>query len=376
MACGNSALHAQGTGFSPPTALRPGTAQSLSSPAATLSSPAPILSPGAAFDPDKPLALIGKQPIVLRDLGAETAQQLDAARANYELQLEQLGLDFARKRQAAVEKALDGMLDQRVLALEAAARKSTPEALLAAVKVPTVTDAGEHAFFVAQVAQTGKPFATVEPQIKDFLTSQAADTAHRQYLDQLRAKYMAVITLQPLRDAVAATGPSRGPADAPVTLVEFSDFQCPYCGRFAPTLEALLAKYPTQVRLVYRHLPLSTLHPFAEKAAEAAVCADEQGRFWPMYALLFKEQDALGVEALKEKSRRLKLDSAKFDACLDSGEGAGPVQRDTDAARRLAVAGTPTTFINGRYWNGTASLDDLSRLIDDELRRAAPAVHR
>jgi protein-disulfide isomerase len=137
-----------------------------------------------------------------------------------------------------------------------------------------------------------------------------------------------------------------------------------------------LKKYPTQVRLIYRHYPLTGLHPNAQKSAEAAVCAQNQGKFWEMHDLLFVEQAYLTIDALKEKAKRLGLDTAIFGECLDSGKSADAVRLDAEAGQKLGITGTPATFVNGRLIHGTATFDELSAVIDDELRRAAPTARR
>jgi protein-disulfide isomerase len=166
-------------------------------------------------------------------------------------------------------------------------------------------------------------------------------------------------------------GPERGPHDAVVTIVEFSDFECPFCGRFTPVLQRVLAAYPTQVRLIFRNFPLRSVHQNAEKAAEAAACAAVQGKFWEMHDVLFAEQNSLSLGALKEKAKRIGLDTQAFDDCLDSGEGTRAVDQDGEAGVELGLSSTPTSFINGRYVNAALSFEELSALIDDELQRAA-----
>jgi protein-disulfide isomerase len=125
------------------------------------------------------------------------------------------------------------------------------------------------------------------------------------------------------------------------------------------------------VRLVYRYFPIASLHPQAQKAAEAAACADRQGKFWPMHDTLFAEQGALDVEALKEKAARLGLDSGRFAACLDSGAAAPAVAADIAAGQDLGIDATPGSFVNGRFVNGAVTLEEMKRLVEDELRRGA-----
>jgi len=136
-------------------------------------------------------------------------------------------------------------------------------------------------------------------------------------------------------------------------------------------LQRVLAAYPTQVRLIFRNFPLQSIHHDAEKAAEAAACAGVQGKFWEMHDLLFAEQNSLSVGALKEKSKRIGLDTQAFDKCLDGGEEAKAVSADGEAGVDLGLSSTPTSFVNGRYVNAALSFEELSALIDDELQRAA-----
>jgi protein-disulfide isomerase len=330
----------------------------------------------ADADDGLPVAKIGDHTIFERELDARTSGKLNTQSDEYEQRARELNLAYERSRQAYVEQELNALIDERVLALEAAARKSTPAALTASVESAEITDAQMRSFYDSKKSQVNQSYESLAPQIREFLKKQADDEARRRFLDGLRVKYKVATLLEPLREDVAATGPVRGPMGAPVTIVEFSDFQCPFCGKYAPTLHDVLAKYPSQVRLVYRHLPLTSLHPNAERAAEASICAQDQGKFWEMYDALFAEQSSLGVDALKEKAKRLGLDSAKFDHCLDSGESKDVVQLDVRAADQLGISSTPASFVNGRFVRGAVSVEELSHIIDDELRRAALTARR
>ena len=163
--------------------------------------------------------------------------------------------------------------------------------------------------------------------------------------------------------------PFRGPADAPVTIVEFGDFQCPYCGGLFPTLKAVEEMYPDQVRLVFRQLPLTNVHEHAQKAAEASLCAHDQGRFWEFHDSLFLNQQELGVEDLRGRAADLGLDVDRFNACLDSDVQAPRVRGDVQAAIDAGVRSTPTMFINGRILEGAYPLAAIAEIIDDELGR-------
>jgi protein-disulfide isomerase len=180
-----------------------------------------------------------------------------------------------------------------------------------------------------------------------------------------------MINLQPYRVALDNAGaPARGSDDAKVTLVEFSDFQCPFCGRFFPTLKQIEQKYGDSVRVVYRQYPIPSLHPNAFKAAEASLCANDQGKFWDMHDVMFQEQNALTVSELKQKARRIGLDGRKFDDCMDTGRHTEQVQNDMRAGSRVGVTGTPALFVNGIPIDGGAvPLATVVQAIDQEFAR-------
>ncbi len=317
------------------------------------------------------VATLGKDQISAQDLDTRTAAKLAQQQHDYDRRATELRLSFERSQAAYRDRQLNKLIDERALALEAKAKHTTPEALLAAQQAPAVTDAQVRAFYDQRRAEIGQPFDAAAPKIHEYLEKSSSEEAHRRYLDSLRAKYHAAILLEPRRETVSASGGLvRGPAQAPITIVEFSDFQCPFCGRLEPVLERVLARYPKDVRLVYRNYPLPELHPQAEKAAEAGLCAREQGKFWEMHDLMFAEQQSLGDQDLKDKARRLGLDADKFAECLDSGRMRSAVEVDVKDGDALGIQGTPASFINGRFLSGAVDEDELSAVIDDELRRA------
>lgn len=152
-------------------------------------------------------------------------------------------------------------------------------------------------------------------------------------------------------------------------MVHSAVLLCPFCARLQPTLDEARNRYGDRLRFVYRHFPLSSIHPHAWKAAEASLCAHDQGRFWEMHDLLFAEQDSLGIVALNEKAARLGLDAEAFDVCLDSRQHHETVLADVLDGEALGVTGTPTMFINGRLVSGAVPIEELAAVIDDELRR-------
>ena len=167
----------------------------------------------------------------------------------------------------------------------------------------------------------------------------------------------------------ASSHPALGPADAPVTIVEFADFECPHCASMFSTLENVKKNYGERVRIVFRQFPLAHIHPNARKAAEASLCAHEQGRFWEYHDSLFVNQRDLTIDALKRRAAQLGLDTAAFNPCLDSGKHAATIENDMDDGDEAGVFSTPTLFINGRMLEGNHPYATIARIIDAELRR-------
>ena len=163
--------------------------------------------------------------------------------------------------------------------------------------------------------------------------------------------------------------PVLGSKTAKVTIVEFSDYECPFCGRhFQQTYPQLKKDYidTGKAKLVFKDFPLS-FHPQAQKAAEAARCAGEQGKYWEMHDKLFSNQESLSVENEKKWAKEIGLNSAKFDSCLDSGKYAGAVQSDSSYGQSIGVSGTPAFFINGKLISGAQPYSVFKQAIDAEL---------
>ena len=178
----------------------------------------------------------------------------------------------------------------------------------------------------------------------------------------------AVNTNEGQRVNVSTDGqPSIGPQDAPVTIVEFSDYQCPYCQQwYQEVYDKLLASYPGKIRFVYRDLPLP-MHPEAIPAAEAADCAGEQGAYWKFHDALFSGKYTLGRTAFEQYAADLGLDTTAFSACLDDHRYQAEVQANASDAARLGLTGTPSFFINGRILIGALPFESFKAIIDEEL---------
>jgi protein-disulfide isomerase len=163
-----------------------------------------------------------------------------------------------------------------------------------------------------------------------------------------------------------AGSPVMGPADAPVTLVEFSDFQCPYCSLAVSKLNAVLKAYPKQVKLIFKQFPLDT-HSQAAQAAAAAIAAHQQGKFWPMHDALFASRRDLSRPTILAFAGKTGLDMKRFTADLDSAETKKTVARDVEDGDKAGVEGTPSVYINGQKYNGSLELDAIRKVIDEEL---------
>ncbi len=161
----------------------------------------------------------------------------------------------------------------------------------------------------------------------------------------------------------------RGDKNAPVTIVEFSDFQCPYCARFHQTMKEVMQNYPNQVRWVFKFFPLSQIHPYAQKAAEAAECAGEQGKFWDYADNLFENQDSFSDDFFSQAASRMGLNMNKFNSCVTDSKTAEKVDADLAQGQAAGVQGTPTSFINGQAVPGALPYDQLKSTIDGLLNK-------
>ena len=183
----------------------------------------------------------------------------------------------------------------------------------------------------------------------------------------------AVADAASLPDAVAVdagNSPSQGPADAKVTVIEFGDFECPYCGAEEPVVTQMLSDYAGRIRFVFKEFPLSSIHPYAELAAEAALAANAQGQFWPYHNALYANQTELAEGNLETYAMMLGLDVTQFDLALDSHAYASAVAADEAYGMSVGVTGTPTFFINGIPVVGAVPYSDLQTIINRELAAA------
>lgn len=314
-------------------------------------------------DPAAPVAKINGQVITEKELGAETKGPLGQMEAEYHERVYQ-----ARKQ------ALDELIGKRLLEAKAKTEGITTDALVereVTGKLAAPTDAELQGIY-DQTKASGRPlppFEQIKGDIARFVKEQKSTQVRTEYMDKLKKEAKVEVLLPPLllpKVEVAAVGPSKGDPKAPITIVEFSDFECPFCGRAEPAIRRVLDEYKGKVRLVYRDYPLP-FHAKAQKASEAALCADDQGKYWDMHQKLFDNQQALEVPQLKEYARGLGLDAGKFDACLDQGAKAKTIDVSKKDGAAIGVNGTPAFFINGRPLSGAQPFEKFKEIIDAEL---------
>lgn len=273
-------------------------------------------------------------------------------------------------------RVLDLVVGDRLIDREAESRGIDREALLAE-ELPSrtreVTDEEIDRIYQQNSDRLGgRTLDEMRPEIRQILEQQLPDQALRTYMTELREAADDVsVVLDPPRQTVAieVSDRSRGPADAPIVIVEFSDFECPFCQQATATMAELLARYPDEIRFIYKDFPLPN-HQNAFKAAEAGHCAHEQGKFWEYHDTLFATED-LGIDALKGHAEELGLDPTSFASCLDDARHAETVTAEMATGRSYGASSTPTLFINGRPIFGAMPLIVFDEIVQEELAAAA-----
>ena len=303
-----------------------------------------------------------------------------AGQAIYEddlLPLVQSQLMPLRKQEYQLKKqALENLVNQKLLEAEAKNKGISADKLLEQevdFKIAEPTDAELNAVYLSQKDQLNRPFNEVKPQLQQSLKKGKLQQARQEYFARLREQAKVSILLQPPRVQVGYDPARvRGNPKAQVMIVEFSDFQCPYCQQVQQTLKALLAKHEGHLGLAYRDLPVRNIHPQAESAAEAARCAGEQGKFWEYHDLLFANPNKLDLAGLRDYARSLKLDEKQFDSCVSSEKYKAQIQQDYQDGLRAGVSGTPGFFINGIFLGGSLPEASFEQVIQEELSSLRP----
>jgi protein-disulfide isomerase len=282
---------------------------------------------------------------------------------------------LARLRQEEFElrrQVLDELVAERLVAAEASKRKVSPEELLrqevdAKAGAPP---AGQLELIYEQNKErfAGQSREEALTRIREVLGERAKAERRAAYQAELRSAARVAVRLEAPRVTVEipADAPSLGPANAPVTIVEFTDYQCPYCHRAQGVMEQVLARYAGKVRLVHLEFPLDG-HPGAVPAARAARCAGEQGKFWEYHRSLMTAPGSLDDADLKRRAASVELRAAPFQSCLASDRHDAAIQASLEQGESLGVTGTPAYFVNGRMLSGARPLEAFTEVIDAEL---------
>ena len=313
--------------------------------------------------------------------GAKVVATVDGENITQDQLDQAVGAELGRLEQQMFElrqRKLDSLVAERLIAREATRRGVTPEALAKTeidAKIAPVSDDDVSRFYEANKARLPNS-PNIRDQIRQYLEMQQREDLRdgvRRGPARRKPKVDVMLTAPPVRRAAIDVGssPVRGDASAPVTIVEFSDFHCPYCRTVQPTLLQLLDRYPGKVRLVYKDLPLDGLHPNARRASDAARCANDQGKFWQFHDALYSGSVGTDISletmkgvATEGGARRRGLRAVR---CRAIAHSAG-IESDMAQAEKLGLSGTPAFFVNGRLLTGAQPLEGFAKIIDEELR--------
>jgi protein-disulfide isomerase len=298
------------------------------------------------------IAEIGGHPVTADELQKKEESKLLQARYKYYV---------------AERDALEQYIDDQLLEMQAKKESLTVEELLkrhASVNTPDPTE--DQLRFYYEGVQTDEPYETARPNILDTIHQLRAKKAREAYVASLRAEYGVITELNPPSAQVeAGKSPRLGPETAPVQIIEYADYECPYCQKVSTDLSRLRKEFPDQVSLVYKDFPLP-MHPLAVQAAEGARCAGTQGKFWEFHDFLFQTKQ-MQVADMKQEARALKLDGERFDQCLDKQEQFSDLKKEAQEGQHLGLTGTPSFFINGHFMSGAIGYAKLRETVEREL---------
>jgi protein-disulfide isomerase len=336
-------------------------------PALGAQSSAANAAPAAGSTQGEALAVFDGQPIYQQDLPAADQVQLDKMMQQvYSVQV----------------RALRAAMEHRLVETEAKRQGKSPEELFKSevlTKVNEPTDEQVKAYYEVRREQIKQPLEKVQESIRGTLKNTATQKAETIYVQNLMQKALndaslVLLVKPPKTDVTVDPLRMRGDAKAPVTIVEFSDYSCPFCRAAESTMNELLAKYPVNVKVSYRDFPLRELHPEAQQAAEASRCAGEQGKFWEYHDALFANPKKHAAEDLVADAHALQLDQAKFDACMTSQRYRAQVDQDVLLGSRAGVVSTPGFFINGKFVSGAQPVAVFEKIIEDDLKPTAASA--
>ena len=302
---------------------------------------------------------------------AATVGSASISQATLEKHVKAKLIEVDNQRYEALKEGLDELVADELMKQEAAAREISPEQLEAqevAAKVTAPTDAEVQQVYDANKAQLqGQTLDAVKPRIVEFLKGQKDAARKEQFIDELKAKYKTVVNLKaPVIEVGTGGRPEKGPKDAPITMIVFSDYECPYCRRAEPTVEQVLKTYEGKIRYVFRDYPLP-FHQKARPAAVAANCAIPQGKYFEYNQKLFVTD--LGPDGYKKIATELGMDVKKFDECVAKNDQKS-IEQDLADGAAVGVNGTPAFFINGHMLSGAQPPEAFKAVIDQELAQA------
>jgi protein-disulfide isomerase len=306
------------------------------------------------------VAEVGNQKVTMADLEREESAKLLAARYQY---------------YQVQTKALNDLIEKKLLEQKAKSENLTVEQLIDREIKSKVQDPTEDQMKVYyEGLETDQTYEAVRQKVLEKIRQLRSEKIRAAYIADLRAKTQVYVDLAPPSANVETpqTAQSAGSEKPSVTLLEYADYECPYCQKVAADVKKLRADMGDKITFVYKDFPL-VMHARAEKAAEAARCAEKQGKFWEFHDELFRSKE-LDVDQLKAQARALNLNSTDFDHCLDSGQETGAVEKDREEGQRLGISGTPSFFINGHYLSGALDYAALRQIVDQQLtaqRRAS-----
>ncbi len=311
---------------------------------------------------DEIVARYADQTVKLSEVDALIADRLCAAKKEYDKKVNELR-----------QELVDELITRRLLTLEAEKQgKSGIDELLvaevkASMKVPDDSMLRAEYDRVKDRLE-GVTFDAVKGKIREFLTQQERQKATMAYIDKLKGVHKASTNLPVYRVKVKTEGPSKGPVDAKVVILEFADFECPYCVRGNDTLNELLKKYPKDVRVVFKDFPLD-FHQNAVPAAVGVRCAGQQKKYWEMHAKMFESYDSLSAEKINALAVDVGLDMKVFSTCMADPQHAEAVKADQQEGASYGVEGTPAFFVNGIPLSGAQPLSAFADLVERELKR-------
>ena len=279
---------------------------------------------------------------------------------------------YAREERGIMMEAMERVLEEKLLALEAAEQGVSKEQLIEREirrKITEPSDEDIDRVYELNRTRVNRPKEDVAEQIRTFLRDRSEKEVRDGFMLQLEQKHKVVRNLEPFRFDLKTDGyPSSGPNDAPVKLVLFSDFECPYCRDLDATLTEIARDYGDKVQIVFRQFPLTSIHANAQRAAEASLCAHDQKRFWDVRNILFENQRELTEENILAKVSPLELDMEKFRECLASNRHKPEILKDIRDGSAAGTDSTPTLFINGIYLSGGQPYETIAAIINKELK--------